>query len=477
MLLSVEGDDFIRRFPFIEWVKRIGIILLCVTFVLLPFAASETARAAGTPVVFLVTNTNDNGPGSLTQAILDCNSSIATDKIIAFEPGVGSTNPDCWQPLLYADNATVTIHSSTTRTLHNCYFELMNNGKLIFCDVLIKNLPNIRTILTDYSENQIFFTGENIIDTKDQIGIFQKGGVLTLKSTDPGGSLLIRGAGYGIRSFGTILLQSGIVELSNNRIGIFGEDSPIIITGGKVVISSSECGIAGLYSSPLSVIGGTVVVKSDRWYDVYLDLLDFKVTGGSVNARNISCDVTDGAGTVLYLTTVIVGTPPLADTPVTCSINGGASFQAQTDSEGKLYLWIPATDTGKTATVLIKAGTVQYQANGAVAPNYGNIMTAVQLFTVKFNVQGGSDVPSQTVPYGSLVTQPVNPTRTGYTFGGWYKDAAGTLPWNLSSDTVTADTTLYAKWTEVSDVGLYIYMVMMLLFIVAVIFEELYFVD
>ena len=59
----------------------------------------------------------------------------------------------------------------------------------------------------------------------------------------------------------------------------------------------------------------------------------------------------------------------------------------------------------------------------------------------------GSQVASQTVDIGSKVTQPSNPSATGYTFGGWYKEASCTNAWNFSTDTVGADMTLYAKWT------------------------------
>ena len=68
--------------------------------------------------------------------------------------------------------------------------------------------------------------------------------------------------------------------------------------------------------------------------------------------------------------------------------------------------------------------------------------------TVAFNSRQGSPVASKTVPYGSLLTKPANPTRTGYTFCGWYRQAACTTAWNFATDRVTAaSTTLYAKWT------------------------------
>ena len=46
--------------------------------------------------------------------------------------------------------------------------------------------------------------------------------------------------------------------------------------------------------------------------------------------------------------------------------------------------------------------------------------------------------------YGTL---PADPTREGYTFGGWYTDAACTGEAVKATDTVSADHTLYAKWT------------------------------
>lgn len=70
-------------------------------------------------------------------------------------------------------------------------------------------------------------------------------------------------------------------------------------------------------------------------------------------------------------------------------------------------------------------------------------------YTVSFNLQGhGSDIDNQVILSGSKVTEPSPaPTATGYTFGGWYKEAACTNAWNFASDAVTSDKTLFAKWT------------------------------
>ncbi len=65
---------------------------------------------------------------------------------------------------------------------------------------------------------------------------------------------------------------------------------------------------------------------------------------------------------------------------------------------------------------------------------------------VIFDSQGGSAVVGINPTFGSLITKPSDPTRTGYTFGGWYKEAPCLTAWNFASDTLLAATTLYAKW-------------------------------
>lgn len=55
-----------------------------------------------------------------------------------------------------------------------------------------------------------------------------------------------------------------------------------------------------------------------------------------------------------------------------------------------------------------------------------------------------------TVTEGDTMNVPSNPTKEGYTFGGWYTNSSCTDAWNFNS-AITKDMTLYAKWTEVSS--------------------------
>lgn len=65
---------------------------------------------------------------------------------------------------------------------------------------------------------------------------------------------------------------------------------------------------------------------------------------------------------------------------------------------------------------------------------------------VTFNTDGGTAIPVQKVTNGAKVTKPADPTKANSAFAGWYKDSAFTTEWDFDNDTVTSNTTIYAKW-------------------------------
>ncbi|KAK3604987.1 hypothetical protein CHS0354_000652 [Potamilus streckersoni] len=71
----------------------------------------------------------------------------------------------------------------------------------------------------------------------------------------------------------------------------------------------------------------------------------------------------------------------------------------------------------------------------------------INTYTVTFNSNEGSTVPAATVNYSDRVTRPSNPTQSGYSFGGWFKDATLTTEFDFNTP-ITADITLYAKWNQ-----------------------------
>ena len=73
-------------------------------------------------------------------------------------------------------------------------------------------------------------------------------------------------------------------------------------------------------------------------------------------------------------------------------------------------------------------------------------LAGAESWRVAFDVQGGSYVAPRYVAKNKMVSEPAAPTRDGYTFLGWY--TAEGEKWDFAKDVVTADMTLYAKWTK-----------------------------
>ena len=69
----------------------------------------------------------------------------------------------------------------------------------------------------------------------------------------------------------------------------------------------------------------------------------------------------------------------------------------------------------------------------------------IKQYTVTFDPDGGSDVPSITQNYNTTVDAPEAPTKYGYTFAGWYDgETKQEFPFTL-----TDNKTLKAKWTPI----------------------------
>ena len=68
-------------------------------------------------------------------------------------------------------------------------------------------------------------------------------------------------------------------------------------------------------------------------------------------------------------------------------------------------------------------------------------------YTVIFEANGGTPAPvNQIVNYGDIINTPLPMIKTGYGFGGWYKEVNFINEWDFEMDSVTGNITLYAKW-------------------------------
>jgi uncharacterized repeat protein (TIGR02543 family) len=70
----------------------------------------------------------------------------------------------------------------------------------------------------------------------------------------------------------------------------------------------------------------------------------------------------------------------------------------------------------------------------------------INQYTITFDSNDGTSVTAITQDFDTAVSAPTNPTRTGYTFAGWFTDEALTTSYTFTTMPSEA-TTLYAKWT------------------------------
>jgi len=109
--------------------------------------------------------------------------------------------------------------------------------------------------------------------------------------------------------------------------------------------------------------------------------------------------------------------------------------------------------TGKTTGVVVQANqttSAPVQMKEAVTVTFDHNIPSAAVST---KLQAGQ---------GDTIAEPSAPSRAGYTFGGWYKEAACTNLWVFSTDTVPVTTaslapapdfTLYAKWVSGLIIG------------------------
>ena len=129
--------------------------------------------------------------------------------------------------------------------------------------------------------------------------------------------------------------------------------------------------------------------------------------------------------------------------------NGGTSVDDQTVDHGD----VATEPTAPTREGYAFLGWYDAADGGSTWDFTTPVTEAVEVFAhwqlnaynVTFDANGGSEVDDQVVDHGDVATEPNAPTRTGYTFLGWYDAADGGTTWDFDAE-ITEATTLYAQW-------------------------------
>ena len=224
-------------------------------------------------------------------------------------------------------------------------------------------------------------------------------------TTGDGPSIIVGEGGATVGTDGGVTLPDG----GSATIGS-GDDTTTITTPGGGTIMPNDDGT-------VTIPDGSTVQTGDG--------PEMTLPGGGTVAPDTGAVTPDEGGSVAIDTgdgTTTI-TPPSGQ-PVTPNEDGSVTIPGGSTVTGS---------DGERVTIPPEGGTLQ--------PG-GEVEYTV---TVTFDSQGGSQVPSQDITVGEFVSQPDDPTRTGYRFLGWYTAATGGAHWDFIQP-VTGDQTLYAQW-------------------------------
>ena len=247
----------------------------------------------------------------------------------------------------------------------------------------------------------------------------------------------------------SVAADGTLSELDKVSFGFSSTSTPVLANGKIIVGGASADGFTGGYQGKYEYHYGQIAVIDAATMTVenavckadgnYIRQYGYDA-GGDVKSQPI-VSVQDGQ-TYVYFTS---------------NNNPGGIYRYRVGDEEAELLYTPDTANQNYCMSSISVGSdgSLYYTNdsGKLFAIKGN-GERLKRFTVTFDANGkDAELPaSQRVKQGHPVIEPsAKPERTGFTFVGWYKDAACTQAWDFAKDVVTADMTLYAKWSAVGS--------------------------
>ena len=245
-------------------------------------------------------------------------------------------------------------------------------------------------------------------------------GILTLKNFVYEGT-------YGINADGNLAINLiGSNTVADTASATSGRAAVVVMMGDLTITSENNGSLNassdnnnGISANNITIDGANVSVGCN---------IGLNATGGIINIMRNSTVEIDADGKAIDCTTLNLND----------DINIGGSLW---------YQWETASSKA-TATGTMNQTTLTYN-------NESYLKLEPLTYTVTFDANSHGTAPSaqSSIAAGGKVTEPTPPTENGWRFDGWYKEQNCTTKWDFNTDTVTADITLYAKWTENSTGG------------------------
>ena len=315
--------------------------------------------------------------------------------------------------------------------------EVGNGGDLTLVDDAQTKTPKyfdrgdngLWTLRTDDTETEYTITGGVITGGKSKTaagyrtggGVDVYGGTFTMTDGNIVGCTAMAGGGVYLsnNSFtmtgGSIVdcVATGDAHLGSSGGGVCAEDGTFIINGGSIVdCTADDSRSEALYLGDR--VNSTISISGGEFHGTVTS--DGTVSGGEFH------DMVTNYGT----------------------IEGGA-FYDEVINRGTIR-----NGTFDGAVTNVYDGTISGGTFNGELTNHGTIADSAYV-TVTFDLKDGSDAAAQKVVKGQKVAEPNDVAKEGYTLA-WCADEDCTQTYDFDTP-VTADVTLYAKWTANSSGG------------------------
>lgn len=357
--------------------------------------------------------------------------------------------------LLILNNANIKVGKKVDKDNHQTFRVAIYSTKALNINIKGNNS------LGEYDETKYTVDNWYVTDGYSiNYGIWLEDGNLTFVKSDGNGTLDIIDYSDGIKAK-NITFNNDFGKLKINDKGeLPQEDVPpcaisasgdVVINGGSFELESESQN--GITANKVIINGGHIKIRTNYdkntissydgiIIDDNIEVINAEYIKGTTNQLWVSnIDIDDGFVT-------IKGTKK----NITFNSNGGSSVDSQEVSYGNKI----TKPTNPTKENYVFDGWYQDITLNVPFDFDTPIINDVTLYAkwtaneykVTFDANEGTVTPSKNVTFGSVYGELPVPTRTGYTFDGWYtaKDS-GT---EIKSDTTVAITNeqiLYAKWT------------------------------
>ncbi len=302
-------------------------------------------------------------------------------------------------------NHSVSCGPNTTNQL------IYNNGTLrITSGTFICN-NNGLAVLQNESKGKLYIDGGTISNTNNRGAIYNNGGAVTITGGTLTTTATIRPVVQNAKSGASILMTGGtVIQLTTSKVTNDGIGAIKVIAGTSATIR-----------------GGTVISNSPNSAGVYATGANATLTIGTQNnVYDVTSPVIQSANygvmsTITYsiFDGIIKGITAAVDNESMINTTDGIEPHAEK---------VNSTDENyKTLYYHIPKYHIDFEANE------GEVDDSFLEFYLDEEITE-ADLPT--------------PTRTGYTFDGWYTDEELTEPFEDFTPTEEDTVTYYAKWTE-----------------------------